>query len=80
MLLESKGTQESDEYVGSRNMQQLLSWARGQFEFVVLDMPPMAPLSDAEIMMELADGSVLVARQDTARTAGINKAIAALRF
>ena len=78
MLLESNGTQESDEYISSRNMKQLLDWARGQFDFVVLDLPPMGPVSDAETMMDLADGSLLVVRQNTAQTAGINKAIASL--
>ena len=78
MLLEAKGTKESDEYVSSRNMQQLLEWARAHFDFVVLDLPPMGPVSDAEIMMDQADGSVLVVRQNMASAPALNKAVAGL--
>ena len=76
MLLETQGTQASDDYLGSRNMVQLLLWARENFDMVVLDLPPMALVSDAEGVMELADCSVLVVRQNKAKAGGINRAIA----
>ena len=78
MLLETKATQASDDYLSSENMHALLKWARENFDFVVLDLPPMSLVSDAESLMELADASVLVVRQNMAKTSGINKAISIL--
>ena len=78
MLLETKATQDSEDYLTSENMHILLKWARENFSFVVLDLPPMALVSDAESVMELADSSVLVVRQNMAQATGINKAIATL--
>jgi capsular exopolysaccharide synthesis family protein len=78
VLLETNGTQASEDYLGSRQMADLLRWARERFDMVVLDLPPMALVSDAEGMMELADASVLVVRQNKAKAGGINRAIATL--
>jgi capsular exopolysaccharide synthesis family protein len=78
MLLETKATQDSDDYLSSERMHALLKWARENFDFVVLDLPPMSLVSDAESLMELADASVLVVRQNMAKTNGINKAISIL--
>lgn len=78
MLLETNGTQDSDDYLSSESMNRLLQWARENYDLVVLDLPPMALVSDAESVMELADSSLLVVRQNMAMAAGINKAIATL--
>lgn len=79
MLLETKATKDSGDYLNSENMRSLLEQARKKFDLVILDLPPMALVSDAESVMELADGSVLVVRQNMAQAAGINKAIATLK-
>lgn len=78
MLLETQATQASDDYLSSENMYRLLQWARENYDLVVLDLPPMALVSDAETMMELADSSLLVVLQNMALASGINKAIATL--
>lgn len=79
MLLETNATKDADHYLGGENMHLLLQWARQNFDMVVLDLPPMALACDAESMMELADSSVLVVRQNMAKAAGINKAIATMQ-
>lgn len=78
MLLETRGTANSGDLVASENMRDLLNWARREFDFVVLDLPPMAEVSDAESAMELADASLLVVRQNEAMAPAINKAISTL--
>ncbi len=78
MLLETNATQDSDDYLSSESMRRLLGWAREHYDLVVLDLPPMALVSDAESVMELADSSLLVVRQNMALASGINKAIATL--
>ena len=59
-------------------MQELIRWARAQFDFVILDLPPMSGVSDAESMAEYADACLLVVRQNTATAPAINRAIASL--
>ncbi|MBO4939124.1 MAG: polysaccharide biosynthesis tyrosine autokinase [Oscillospiraceae bacterium] len=78
LLLEKRGTKNSGDLLASERMQALLRWARKEFDFVVLDLPPMAEVSDAESIMELADASLLVVRQNTAVAPAVNKAIASL--
>ena len=78
VMLERKGNPNSGDLISAAKMQALLQWARKEFDFVVVDMPPMSVVSDAEVMMELADASLLVVRQNAAQTPAINKVIAAL--
>ena len=78
LLLEKKSGRDSGDLVASPNMQELLEWARKEFDMVILDLPPMSAVTDAEAMADLADCSLLVVRQNAALTPALNKAIAAL--
>ena len=78
MLLEKRTVKNSGDILASENMHELLQWARIHFDYVVLDLPPMAAVSDAESIMELADASLLVVRQNVAEAAAINKAVSVL--
>lgn len=78
LLLEKRVTKNSGDVLASENMHTLLQWARSNFDYVVLDLPPMAEVSDAESIMELADASLLVVRQNIAEAAALNKAISVL--
>ena len=78
MLLETRGTSNSGDLVSGPAMQDLLRWARTEFDYVVLDMPPMAAVSDAESMADIADASLLVVRQNVSMATSVNKSIAAL--
>lgn len=79
MLLEKRSFGNSNDLISSENMQTLICWARDEYDFVILDLPPMAAASDAEVMMEFADASLLVVRQNAAPVPSINKAIASLK-
>ena len=74
-----RGTDAGD-LLSSENMKKLIGWARQEFDFVVLDLPPMAVASDAETMTDLADASLLVVRQNEPLARRINKAVAALEY
>lgn len=78
LVLEKKADSASGDLASGSNMRGLIQWARENFDFVVLDLPPMAEVSDAESLMELADASILVVRQNAAAASAINKAIATL--
>lgn len=78
MILERVGSRNSGDLIASENMQALLRWARKEFDFVVLDLPPMSAVSDAESLLEHADASLLVVRQNAAVAPALNRVIAAL--
>jgi len=54
------------ELVGSTRMQHMIELARGEFDFIILDSPPVTPVSDALVLARASDGVVLVVKgQDT---------------
>ena len=54
------------ELVGSTRMREMMDLAREEFDFVILDSPPVTPVSDALVLARASDGVVLVVKgQDT---------------
>lgn len=78
MLLARKGERNTGDLIVSERMEALLEWARENYDFVVLDLPPMNAASDAEGMTALADACLLVIRQNAAAANAINKSVLAL--
>ena len=60
-------------------MKRLLKVLRENFDYVILDTPPMGFFTDSEVLAEQADASVLVIRQDTVRDLAVNDAIDSLK-
>ena len=79
LLLEKKADRNSGDRLASADMCALLNWARENYDFVVLDLPPMSVVSDTEGAMEYADASLLVVRQNAAVAPALNKCIASLQ-
>ena len=50
------------ELLSSRRMQSLIQQWREKYDFIVIDSPPVLPVTDAQILEELADATILVAR------------------
>ena len=62
------GTSDVHELLRSPRFEQLLQEARGAYDFVVLDTPPLAPVCDAAVMSRFVDGLlVVVAAHETTR-------------
>lgn len=78
LLLEKKVIRNSGDQISSSSMRALLEQVRKEYDYIVLDLPPMAAVSDAEAILELADASLLVVRQNIAAASAVNKAIAVL--
>ena len=78
MLMENEGDAGCAELLNSDAMADLVEWAREEFDYVVLDLPPMSVGVDADAVSDLADAAILVVRQNTVRTPSINKAVAVL--
>ncbi|MBD8065220.1 hypothetical protein IC608_07025 [Devosia sp. PTR5] len=47
--------------LSSLTMQKVLAEARGQFDHVIVDLPPLGPVIDALALLPFTDGAVLVA-------------------
>lgn len=78
LMLEKKSHNRSGDLLASESMAELINWARAHFDFVVLDLPPMAEVSDAETAAKHADASLLVIRQNLVPTPVIKKALTIL--
>lgn len=78
MMLAKKGEQNPTDLLSSERMHVLLDWARKNFDYVVLDLPPMVAAADAEAMTSLADACLLVVRQGESIAPALNKAISDL--
>ena len=79
MMLDPKGIRNPGDLLGSQTMGDLIQWCRDNFDYVVLDLPPMSVATDAESVLEFADGSMLIVRQNVVRADALNRAIAALK-
>ena len=55
--------------LGSTAMSDLVLRLRGEYDFIVIDSPPLLPASDALGLAHLADGAIVVARDKTTRRA-----------
>lgn len=75
MLLAKKGERNTGDLIVSPRMEALLKWARQNFDFIVMDLPPMGVAADAEAMADLADGCLMVVRQNVAFAPELNNAI-----
>ncbi|RZU50148.1 capsular exopolysaccharide synthesis family protein [Krasilnikovia cinnamomea] len=66
------------ELLGSGNMADLLTSLGSAFDVVIIDTPPLLPVTDAAVMATLADGCILVSRHAKTTTAQAGSAAGAL--
>lgn len=67
------------DWLASGSLERLLNWAKEHHDFIVLDVGPMSQRADAEQAADYADGTLLVVRQNAARTPELNRAVALLQ-
>ena len=63
------------ELLGSKQMEDLLAQARAQYDFVVLDTPPVLTVTDASVLGRLVDGAILVLRYGAVQRHVVRRAI-----
>lgn len=61
------------ELLGSERMVSLLKNWKEQFDFIVMDCPPVLPVSDAQLLEGLADATILVARTGFTSRVALNR-------
>ncbi len=62
------------ELLCSMKMEQLLARLRQKFDHVVIDSPPVLPVTDATIISTLVDGVIMVVESDATSRAALNRA------
>jgi polysaccharide biosynthesis transport protein len=62
------------ELLGSPRMHSLMEQWRREFDFVVVDSPPVLPVTDAQLLEEMADATVLMARVGYTTRAALERA------
>ncbi|MFD1421870.1 CpsD/CapB family tyrosine-protein kinase [Lactiplantibacillus songbeiensis] len=67
------------ELLGSKLMGAFLKAAGEQFGVVIVDAPPILPVTDSQLLANKIDGTVLVVRQNVAQKVAVRDAVAALK-
>lgn len=78
-LLSNKSYDNASELIASGALAQVIHMARTQYDYVIIDLPPIGYFPESEVMLDVADASVLVVRQDVIPATVINDNIDALR-
>jgi capsular exopolysaccharide synthesis family protein len=67
------------ELLGSRHMADLLDDLQDKFDMIIIDCPPLLPVTDAALVAARADGAVLLSRARKTTSAQVTMAAQALR-
>ncbi len=73
-----KSVSHSSEYITGSRFELIVKRLRDNFDYVIIDTPPYALISDAEIIASVSDAMLLVVRQDSTAVDAINNTISAL--
>lgn len=63
-LITATFTEHSTELVHSPQMERLLAQAAGEYDFVIVDGPPLFPIVDAQVLGGLVDAALLIVRAE----------------
>lgn len=64
------------ELLSSEQMRSTLSMLRSKFDFVLIDTPPLLPVTDAAALAPITDGVLMVARFGVAQVGAVKQAVA----
>jgi capsular exopolysaccharide synthesis family protein len=67
------------ELLGARSMADVLAELEEQFDLVIIDAPPLLPVTDAAVLASLTSGTLLVVRYGKTRREQVRRAVEALR-
>ena len=79
MIYNQKSFIGSSELEGSDRMRDLIEKMKTEMDYIIIDTSPVSQITDAEIMAQYADYSILVIKQDNAPAQAINDCIDQLR-
>jgi capsular exopolysaccharide synthesis family protein len=62
------------ELLCSRKLEMLLTWLRGGFDHIIVDSPPVLPVTDSTILSTLVDGVIMVVACESTSRAALSRA------
>jgi len=68
------------ELLSSKRMRILLDTLKKSYEYIIIDLPPVAAVSDALIVSRLTDGMIIVVRQDYVEKNLLDDTVRQLKF
>ena len=68
------------ELLNSKRMVSLITWMRNNYDIVVLDVPPIMAVSDAQVLFPLIDGVVLVTMMGKTIKVAVKRTVEILRL
>ncbi len=68
------------ELLSSSKMSKAINRLRDDYDYIILDLPPVGEVSDAMVAAKVADGILLVVRQDYCSTVALNAAVNQFEF
>jgi succinoglycan biosynthesis transport protein ExoP len=63
------------ELLGSRQMEELVADLRDQYDFVIIDTPPVLAVTDASILGRLTDAAILIIRYGAAQRQVVQRSV-----
>jgi capsular exopolysaccharide synthesis family protein len=79
VLTSGAPTARPNELVASRATTDLIAWLRPQYDYVIIDAPPLLAVADAANLASHSDGVVLVGRWKVTRRPELESAVSFLR-
>ncbi|WP_137624785.1 CpsD/CapB family tyrosine-protein kinase [Lactiplantibacillus pingfangensis] len=67
------------ELLGSKMMSDFLATTTSTLDLVIVDAPPILPVTDSQLLANKVDGTVLVVRQNVAQKAAVRDAVVDLK-
>ena len=75
LLITSQAVNDSSELLSTEAMEEIIESVRNEFDYIIIDTPPGGVVTDASIISQYADASIMVIRCDFAPSRKINKTI-----
>lgn len=67
------------EMLGSKAMKCLVEQLKEDFDYIILDAPPVLAVSDAQILVNMADGVLVAIRAGSTKKENVNSALSSLK-
>ncbi|WP_420871084.1 CpsD/CapB family tyrosine-protein kinase [Lacticaseibacillus chiayiensis] len=68
------------ELLNSKRMSELITWARGKYDIVVLDAPPVLAVSDVQVLIPQTDGVIIVANLNKTLKGDLRRTVEVLKL
>lgn len=68
------------ELLGGERLQEMMEELAPQYDFILIDTPPVNVVSDACIVADVVDGVLLLVRQDSSKKEAVRRAVEQLRL